>query len=185
MLLSSPGDFNTFIIEASQVIQNTGVPNFREAKIPLPSPFNFDFITEELHGYPDQQLIDLLKYGFPLGHNGLTGVNKIPKNHLGATQFPLHMRELLQKDVEYRATIGPFEVPPFTEGLCLSPLNSVAKRDSDRHRLIVDLSLPKGNSIHDGIDKDWYLGECEGLTLPSVDKLADQIMKLGTGCKIF
>ena len=60
-----------------------------------------------------------------------------------------------------------------------------SKKDSDRCRLILDLSLPEGNAINDGIDKDIYLGEEEKLVLPSIDSLAERVMKLGVGCKLF
>ena len=49
----------------------------------------------------------------------------------------------------------------------------------------MDLSYPPGRSINDGIPKDSYLDINEKLTLPSVDGLADRIMKLGRGCKVF
>ena len=49
----------------------------------------------------------------------------------------------------------------------------------------MDLSYPEGNSINDGIDKDWCLGQFKKLELPSVDNLADKVFKLGRNCKIF
>ena len=51
--------------------------------------------------------------------------------------------------------------------------------------MILDLSFPEGNSINDGIDKDIYLGEENKLILTSIDNLADRVMQLGAGCKLF
>ena len=59
------------------------------------------------------------------------------------------------------------------------------KKESESRRLILDLSYPEGNSINSGIDKDCYLESDEKLTLPSIDRLTDQIMKLGPNCKVF
>ena len=98
--------------------------------------------------------------------------------------FPTQMRAILKKEVETGAAIGPFSNLPFGEETYYSPLNSVPKRGSQDRRLILDLSYPPGNSINDSIAKDWYLGEYEKLTLPSIDALVRRIMKHGKGAKI-
>lgn len=46
---------------------------------------------------------------------------------------------------------GPFNVLPFPDGFLVSPLNTVAKRDSNERRVIVDLSWACGSSVNDGI----------------------------------
>ena len=51
-------------------------------------------------------------------------------------------------------------------------------------RLILDLSFPHGASINDGILKDMYLGRTEKLQLPSIDTLVENIIELGSDCKI-
>ena len=178
-------DFNSFMIDAHFEVKRSGLPNFLGCKILLPSQFNFKFIQSALRDYEDTQVIELLKYGFLLDHNGKTGSNNIPKNHSGATQFPEEMNRILQVEVSARATLGPFPASPFGRNICLSPLNSVPKKDTDRRRMILDLSMPRGNSVNDGISKDCYLGEWDKLKLPSVDALADRVMKLGRGCKLF
>ena len=142
-------------------------------------------MEKELINYKENIVIDMLKYGFPLGNTKLLGNKKIPRNHTGATCYKDEMRELLRKEVECKSVIGPFEVSPFGDETRYSPLNSVPKKDSKLRRLILDLSYPAGNSINCGIDKDWYLGEESKLTLPSMDQLAEKVMKLGPGCKVF
>ena len=135
-------------------------------------------------GLQEELLIDLLKFGFPLGHNGRTGSSEIPKNHTGARFYPVEINRILKKEIATKATIGPFRAPPF-ENYCLSPLNSVPKKGSSQRRLILDLSMPDKNAINDGIDKDSYLGIVEKLSLPSIDALADRVMRLGRNCKLF
>ena len=46
-------------------------------------------------------------------------------------------------------TAGPFSFPPFPVTHC-SPLGAVKKASSDKVRLILDLSQPKGISVNEG-----------------------------------
>ena len=176
--------FNKFWLRAHEKIKESGVFNFQCCRIVLPSNFNFPFLEQHLVNYRDKEIIQFFKYGFPLSHDGTTGCSEVPTNHKGATQFPVKIREALRAELERGSVVGPFQKSPF-EGACFSPLNSVPKKDSDKCRLILDLSFPEGNSFSEGIDKDSYLEIEEKLVLPSIDQLADRISKLGVGCKIF
>ena len=86
-------NFNLFMINAHFTVKATGVPNFKQARIQIPSKFNFEFLERELHFYHDKEVIDLLKFGFPLAHNGSTGSKLVPKNHGGARDFPDQMKK--------------------------------------------------------------------------------------------
>ena len=55
------------------------------------------------------------------------------------------------------------------------------KPDSNRHRVIIDLSWPVGESVNAGIDKDMYLGCQFDLRFPSVDDITDELKTLGKG----
>ena len=118
-------------------------------------------------------------------HWVITGVTTVVRNHLGARAFKEEIAQILDNEIKRGAVIGPFKDPPFPGATFLSPLNSIPKKDSQEHRLILDLSFPEGNSINDGIEKDWYLGECDKLVLPLVDRLVERIMALGRGCKMW
>ena len=150
----------------------------------MPSNFKFDFIEEHLSDYPDKLIVDLLKYGFPLGNVTNSSSHRVPKNHKGASEFPKQIETILQRELDTRAAIGPFKRSPIPYA-CFSPLNSVPKKDSSDRRLILDLSHPPGSSINDGISKDEYLDYKFKLELPSVDALAARIITLGPGCKVF
>ncbi len=41
-----------------------------------------------LSDYQDEEIVDFLELGFPLGVNGLIPDNPLCKNHNGATNFP-------------------------------------------------------------------------------------------------
>ena len=108
----------------------------------------------------------------------------VPRNHTAVRFYTEQIQKLLQKEVKLNAAIGPFRESPFDRSY-FSPLNSVPKKESSDRRLILDLSYPPGNSINDGIYKDWYLDEFYKLTLPSVDNLVERIMELGRSCQVF
>ena len=53
-------------LQAYEFIKKTGKPNFLSARIPVRSQLNIDKWREHLTQYWDEQLVDLLQYGFPL-----------------------------------------------------------------------------------------------------------------------
>ena len=59
------------------------------------------------------------------------------------------------------------------------------KKGSLKRRAILNLSCPRGNSVHDGISKGEYLGEEMELVYPTVDDLANHIRILGPGCELY
>ena len=162
----------------------SGVPNYQGCKIVLPSRFQFEYLEKKLVHYKDRQVIQFLKYGFPVDHNRHTGVTKQVSNHKGATEFETQVKCVLDKEVFMGGTLGPFATPPF-ETVCFSPLNSVPKKNVEQRRLILDLSFLEQNSINAGIPKDTYLGVPDKMELPSIDELVQRIVKLGRGCKVF
>ena len=144
MTKTTGGDFGEFMVRANKVIRKSGVPNFMGEKILIPSQFNFGYLQEMLEDYHDRQVVELLKYGFPLSHDGKTGSKSLLKNHKGARDWPQQMESILNKEVATHSAIGPFDSSPFGDDTYLSPLNSVPKKDSDKRRLILDMSFPQG-----------------------------------------
>ena len=158
--------------------------NFQGCKVQLPSKFDFGFIECELQGYSDYKVVDLLKFGFPVDCTVCENNPGIPKNHKGATDFQQEVQALLEREVRLGGILGPFTSPPFSEPR-FSPLNSVPKRDTSERRLILDLLFLAGSAINDGIHKDWYLGEFNKLTLPSLDDFVAKVMTLGIQARMF
>ena len=61
------------------------------------------------------------------------------------------------------------------------------KPNSDRRRVIIDLSWPLGASVNSGIDKTSYLNSAFSLTFPTVDDITTELTHLGRGallCKV-
>ena len=80
-------DRTKFLIQAHKSVKSSGHFNFQGEKIVLPSKFNFSFLEDRLKNYSDKQVIDLLKYGFPVDSKLLEQDPGIPDNHKGAKEF--------------------------------------------------------------------------------------------------
>ena len=131
-------------------------------------------------------MVELLEYGFPIGFSGKLNKSSGPvKNHKGVTEFPNEVLKYLEKEKSYGAILGPFTRVPFSEGFCISPLNTVSKKDSLERRVILDLSFPEGSVINEGIPKDHYLGNKIDLTFPKVDDLVELIKLKGRHCHLY
>ena len=76
-------------------------------------------------------------------------------------------------------------MPPFTDGFIVSPLNMVAKHDSNKRKVIVDLSWPCGSSVNDGIPSCYFLGELLDLSYPIIDAIVTAIVSLSRGCMLY
>ena len=64
-------------------------------------------------------------------------------------------------------------------------MQTVPKRGSAKHRVVMDLSFPCSASVDDGISKTHYLDTAFQLRLPGIDRLRDFIIAKGPGCYVF
>ena len=83
-------------------------------------------------------------------------------NHSSAVDYPSDVDAYIKEETEFNAILGPFHQNPIKGGHC-SPFMTRHKPNSDRHRVIIDLSWPQGVSVNSGINKNTYL---DSLTLP-------------------
>ena len=88
-----------FLVSAAHRVKQSGVPNYIGCHIVLPSKFNFEFLYKELEHYQDRQVIDFLKFGFPVDCQLVQDDPGIPANHSGATDFPDEINALINKEV--------------------------------------------------------------------------------------
>lgn len=154
---------------------------------------NLEIIRYLLRDYKDSQLCDLLEFGFPLGYMGndkiLTECKRKDlwkfKNHKGAEEYSDSMIDYLAKESENKAILGPFKQNPFKQGIKISPLNSLPKKDTDERRVILNLSYPVGLSVNDFISNEEYLGEKIEIIYPKVDNFIQLIKIKGQGCLLF
>ena len=161
-----------------ETVRRSGSKNFQGPRIPVNKTWNFPLLESLLRGYHDQQVIDLLKYGFPLDRDPDSQLEMSGQNHMGAVRYPTHIDKYIKTEIEKGATIGPFPSIPFKGPVAISPLSTREKRDTDDRRIIMDCSWPLGVSLNDGISKDIYLGEQVALTYPTVDHLCSRVHQL-------
>ena len=171
------------IIEAHKMVKKSKMPNFMKARIPVQSQLNIASWYKYLGDYWDQQLVDLLHYGFPLDFDRSQSLQSTFINHASALQFSDHVDKYIQTEIDYGAMIGPFKELPFH---ChISPFLTREKQNSVNRRVIVDLSFPVGQSVNDGVPHDRYLGTYFELNYPSVDTIVNNLKSLGPQALIY
>ena len=57
--------------------------------------------------------------------------------------------------------------------------------NSDKRRVILDLSLPPGQFVNDGVPRDKYLGSYFELKYPSIDDILASLWQLGTDTLLY
>ena len=176
------GDF----IRVHKEIKSSGRYNYELCKIAIPTNIRYDRIGKALAGNAsdkDLKVLQLLKYGMPIGCSPGFGSKKQQKNHYSALSFKGDTDRYIEDNLQTQALLGPFNHSPISE-LRFSPMMSVPKEDSKR-RVVIDFSFPYGNSINDGISKSSYLGMDMDLFLPSVQSMVSRIYELGPGCLLY
>ena len=167
-----------------QTVRATGQHNFVAARIPVPHGLNMAAWRHYAHCHNDPELSQFLEYGFPISY--MLPLMPLPaaSNHGSATRFPSHVDHYITTELQYRTLCGPFHAPPF-HPFQTSALMTAPKKDSDKRRVILDLSFPQGFSVNSGIPRDSYLSSPYKLHLPSAQDLRHQITKTGQGCLLW
>jgi len=169
-------------------VSKFSVPNYRGARIPVPSKLTISTWRLYLRNYHDSVICDLLEFGWPTNYDYTNYEFPVgdKRNHNGALSFDSEVTRYLQQESTSGTLAGPFLSCPFNSGqVMVSPLNSVPKADSEDRRIILDLSWPSRSSVNAGIPIDTYDGEPCMLTYPSVDTIAELIQTTGSGCLIY
>ena len=156
------------LIEAHKLIRDSGVPNFWGQRIPVSSDLNIPAWRKHLRDYFDQQLVDLIQYGFPLDFDRNLDLISTFKNHASAVSFASHVDQYIE-EVQHGTLLGPLDDPPFK--IHMLPFMTWPTSGSKVRRTIVDLSWPKDHSVNDGVSKNTYLGTEFSLHYPSVDSI--------------
>ena len=104
--------------------------------------------------------------------------NKEVTNHYSACQYPKQVQEYLDKEREFGALLGPIENITHSQYHC-SPLLTRPK-DTDKRRVILNLSHPHGQSVNDHVHKNAFDSSPFILKFPSIDDITQSI-KHATG----
>ncbi len=174
------------IVLAHGLVYNSGKPNYLGQKIRSPSKIDVIELAKWLTEYGDRQVLDLIYYGFPVGHDGRPTNNEPVKNHGGAKGvFEPFIEQYLEKEAKRGSLIGPFRQNPFLVPLTYSPLNSVPKKTPGDRRIVSDMSAGGPLSLNAGISKEFYLEDEMNLRYSSTDNLVEMILEHGAGCYMY
>jgi hypothetical protein len=113
------------------------VHNFNHFKVPVFSGFNIKKFRELAAGYWDQQVFNLLAYGFPLDMGKIFIPTTASKNHSSADKYPADIQKYIQKEVT-AGVLCPVD-EKITPVFHISPLMSRPKEGSS-WGVIIDLS---------------------------------------------
>ena len=171
------------VLQAHDLIRQSNTCNFLKCRIPVKSQLKADRWRFYLQGYWDQQLPDLINFGFPLDFDHTAQLISTEDNHKSAIEFSRDVVAYLNEESKYQAILGPFDHKPIQ--LHLSPFMTREKADSTTRCTIVDLSWPKGYSVNNAVAKNTYLGTTFMLNYPSVDDIVDTLKKLGPGSLMY
>ena len=166
-------------IALHQKVMEQGYPNRWGARIPVKQRWNLELFEEKMTNYEDKEVVEWLRFGWPTGRLPSLGDPSISTgNHKGATEYPEALAKYIRKEQQHEAVMGPYQHIP---KVGISPLSSRPKRGSQERRIILDLSLPVGNAVSDGMIKDNYMGLKAKLSFPKVDEFCGQDLHLGYG----
>ena len=171
-----PYDSIDQVTRIGNIIKATGLPNYKQARFPVRSNLNLPAWEKHLADYPDQRVYQYLKFGFPLSLTDPDSIHNINiSNHFSALQYPEAIQQYLDKEKAHGAILGPFSDIPSVNFHC-SPMLTRPK-DTDKRRVILNLSYPKGQSLNDNVDKQLFDGKRFTLKFPTIDDICNEIGK--------
>lgn len=164
-----------------KVIKARNLPNYLGAQIKIPSGMRVENWRRLLKGYHDERICDYIDFGWPISYTGAKPPTPVQENHKSALDYMEHVDAFIEKERAMGAMIGPFAEPPFDRWFQVSPLMTRPKKDSEKRRVIIDLSFPEGEGVNDGIARNVYEGEELVYTLPTILDMCQEIAKAGRG----
>ena len=171
------------IVDLHTQVKASNLPNFMGCRIQLHSQLNIVNWRKYLVNYWDQQLVDLLAFGFPLDFDRSSPLQTTEVNHNSAITYSQHIDKYLQDELQFGAIYGPFDSKPFP--LHVSPLMTREKSGTTKRRAIVDLSWPHNFSVNSGVAKNKYLGTYFELRYPSIDNIVQAVKEVGPSALMF
>ena len=108
------------IIQAHNLIRDSGVPNLWGQRIPVKSDLNIPGWREHLCDYFDQQLVDLIQYGSPLDFDSNLDLFSTFNNHASAVEFAAHVDQYIRKNYSMELSWVLWVIPLLTY---ISPLS--------------------------------------------------------------
>ena len=153
-----------------RIVRESCLPNCMGIQVPGRTNPNVVNFRHFLVDYWDDQLVDLLKFGFPLDFDGYSSLISIEGNHKSAIEY--EEQALLARGIRSWGYYKPFQNKPIV--LHISPFMTRDKPDSQCCHTIIYLSWPCDASFNVGVQKDIYLESKFVLRCPSVDHIVNK-----------
>ena len=140
------GSNKEWVQKVHKFVVGSGTSNYKSARILVKTDLNLKLWAEILKDYHDPQLLDYLRFGFPLCVN-YDDFQHEPStvNHLSATRFPDDVNIYFSTELAHNSIAGPFESVPF-ENFHVSRLLTRPKNNYSR-RVIVNYHTLRGSLL--------------------------------------
>ena len=169
-------------VKLHEYVKQFRCPNFIGARVQVNYDINFELLEHLAQEYWDWQLPLFLKYGLPMDFKGDMSVLKNAEtSHASALQFPEHVSMYLNDEIAHKAIYGPEKHKPFGNLTHVSPFITRHKADSQKRRVIIDLSWPENASVNHFTSGIKYVGTAFKLHCPSIDSFTQRLTELGRG----
>lgn len=168
------------LTETYKLIKAHNAPNFKGASIPVVSDLNIPVWEAKLSAYYDVKLCQFLKFSWPLGYHLDVPPATVTDNHPSALNNMAHVRDFIEKELNFKAILSPFDDIPFDNWCRISPMMTRPKKGSDDRRIILDLSYPRGVSVNDGISTKDHYGRDITYSLPTIADFIEILKCAGT-----
>ena len=169
-----------YFVSLHKSVKSYNTFNYCGARMPLQHlKLNIRCLEENLTSYHDQDLIEFLKFGFPLGLDPACDIESTLRNHSSAYQYFQYIDKFIEKELNYNGITGPFTTSPFGNP-CISPLMTVLKKPIGR-RIVLDATYGD-KSVNNATPESIYLGETTDYNYPKVDEFEELLRKHGPGC---
>ena len=173
------------VVTDSNRIFKSGKPNYIGLKLPINQFWNLDTLEQMLSDYHDNNIVQFLRFGWPISHNGQAYSSQSCDNWKGVNVYPVEVRKYLDNELKHKSVIDHFKTNPFAHLAGIPPLNTCNKKDSSGNRIILDPSFPEGSAVNDGINHMLYLGVKIEWDLSTLDNLAEFMIVKGISCLLF
>ena len=150
--------FKTEIIEQNKAVRASGVPNIEHCRFLTQSSWDLHKMESLLTDYHDKEVVELLRFGWPINSIDTKIDTSIPKNQEGICQNLGKVLDYLESELQNKSVVGPFKENPFGRETRISPLGTRPKKDAPEEiRVILNLSHPfEEGSVNSSIPKDSY-----------------------------
>ena len=182
--VQTPLDMNdaSSYLQAVDLILESGLPNYKAVRIPLPSTFDCEYLEQQMVDYHDKVVLDYIKFGFPLGiENRCHITSNASDNHSSAKAYSDEVSSFIRDELAFDALLGPFDQIPHSV-FTWSPLMTRPKGSG--HRVILDLSYGEG-SVNKATNRDLFDDKPFKLKLPSLDQLLPILEELGSDARLW